>query len=176
MGIKVKKIGCVSVDSGQLMICDPCYIPDEFQSDNEDIKYSNHKIYLHHEDGKLWQYCYSGKYKPYVKNVNSFPGTYSDIIPEYGKSPNQLVELGKFIITEIDPNPYIKEGEFSYRGMSKMNGLKSFGQFNFLNGIEAGVTFQSGYGDDGSYDVYAEIIDDRIIKKIWIDFPVDENN
>lgn len=166
---EIVKLGVVGVDSGQLVICDPAYIESEFQTPNERFS-SSHPIYKHKEDGKLWQFCYGEK--PSVKNVNSFTGKYSDVIEEYGLSPNDLIEQGLFEKTNIDPTPHIPEAEFSYRGICKVTGGNYGGQLNYLKGhAGVAVAFSSGLGD-GLYDVFAEIVETnwgKRIKKVWIE-------
>ncbi len=79
----------------------------------------------------------------------------------------------------MDPTPHIPEGEFSYRGISKItNSGKQGGQLNYLLGHEgAAVAFQSGMGD-GHYNVFAEIIDTgkygKRVKKVWVELITDE--
>ena len=64
---KIIKLGVVGVDSGQLMICDPCYIKDEFLTPDSEGKSNHaHQIYKH-EDGTLWQFCYKDE-SPYNPN------------------------------------------------------------------------------------------------------------
>lgn len=168
----IVKIGVVGVDSGQLIMCDPCYIESQWKTPPESGNDHAHDIYRHEDDGKLWQFTYGAK--PSNENVNKFPGSYADIIPEYGKSPNQLIDEGKFKKTGIDPTPHIPRHEFSYRGCCKETIASMHGQLNYTLGHPgAGVVFNTGAGD-GTYDVYAEIKDvpgwGKRVTKVWIDF------
>ncbi len=172
MKTEIKKIGFVRADSGQLMICDPCFINNHFKTEEAD-PYSNHTIFKHTKDQSLWQFSYNGILKSYHKKVNEFPGGYNDVIPKYKKTPQELMESEEFIDSGIDPEPHIKEGDFSFDGMCKMNSKKSYGQFVFEDSKHAGVTFILGYGD-GTYPVYAEF-KDNIIQKVWIEFSDDQN-
>lgn len=175
MKSEIIKIGSVGVDSGQLIICDPCYIESQFKSPDSEGKYDHaHEIYRH-ADGKLWQYC-NGEISAY-SNVNPFPGSYEDIISEYGLNPNTLKRQGLFKVTDIDPTPHITLGEFSYRGICKVNSLHG-GQLNYLMGHPGvAVAVRSGLGD-GHYDVFAEIIHlkdwGKRVKKVWVEFITDE--
>lgn len=172
MKTRVVKLGEVGVDSAQLMICDPCYINSEWQQEPE-TKYSNHahEIYKH-KDGSLWQFCYE---KEPFEGANKFPGSYQEVIPKYGKSPNQLIASGEFTVTDIDPTPHIQKGRFSYEGICKttLSNLQG-GQLNYKLGHPGvAVAFRTGFGD-GVYPVYAEIVDipdwgERIVK-VWVDF------
>lgn len=114
MKSEIVKLGVVGVDSGQLVICDPCYLEDEFLStaSNEDL-----------EQGTV--------------------------------------------------------GEFSRRGIFKVTTSPSQGgQLNYRMGHEGvAVAFMSGFGD-GTYDVFAEIVDagawGKRIKKVWVELITDE--
>ncbi len=178
MKSRTVKLGVVGVDSGQLIICDPAYIADEFkQPDSEGKADHAHTIYKHKNDGTLWQYCPSGK--PSTENVNPFVGSYSDIIPKYGMCPNNLVECGLFEETDIDPTTHIPIAEFSYRGICKTTGSENLGgQLNYLHGhAGVAVALRTGLGD-GTYDVFAEIADagswGERVKKVWVEFITDE--
>lgn len=177
MESKIVKLGVVGVDSGQLIICDPAYIEQQFKTtDSGDKSDHAHAIYKH-KDGKLWQFCYGNV--PAYENVNSFPGSYATVIPEYGLCPNDLKEQGLFEKTDMDPTPHIPEAEFSYRGICKTTKSENHGgQLNYALG-HAGVAiaFSSGLGD-GTYDIFAEIVDTGAfgerVKKVWVELITDE--
>lgn len=157
MKTRTIKIGEVGVDSGQLIICDPCYIASEFLEPNS-APYSDHAhtVYKNIQAGKLWQFTYGRK--PSVEGANQFPGSYDTVIPNYGMTPNQLKKEGLFIPLQIDPKPHVPNGEFSYRGICKAtDGPNQSGQLNYLLGHSGvAVAFNSGFGD-GTYEVFAEI-------------------
>jgi len=136
------KIGSCGVDSGQLMIVDPCYLDkwenDEFKYEKglENTKTKERVIYQ--KDFKNWD-----SKMPKYKN----------------KTPNELSELDEW-------KPfcnYLDLGKFSYSGVSGVTCEKSYGQIDNL-----AVAFSSGYGD-GSYPVYAKMEDNRV-KEIKIEF------
>lgn len=176
MKTKKRKIllGVVGVDSGQLVICDPAYIDSEYIK-REDDSGIQREIWKHKKTGKLWQFTYSHKRESSTrKDVNPFPATYSDVIPEYGKSPNELIQSKEFVPSGIDPNAHIEDGEFSYPGICKttLDSEKS-GQLNYKMGFPGvAVAFSSGFGD-GMYNVYAEIADmgdyGERISKVWVE-------
>ncbi len=175
---EIVKLGVVGVDSGQLVICDPQYIESQYQNPDSEGKSDHaHTIYKH-KDGKYWQFCYGEK--PSYENVNSFTGTYADIIPEYKLSPNQMIQKGLFEETKLDTSPHIPNAEFSYRGICKItnNSENLGGQLNYLMGhAGVAVAFHSGLGD-GTYDVFAEIVDagefGRRIKRVYVEFITDK--
>lgn len=177
MKTEIVKLGEVGVDSGQLMICDPAYISSEFLNPDSKGKADHaHDIYKH-VDGKLWQYCCGEK--PSHENVNPFKGSYEDVIPEYRETPNSLIKKGLFVKTDLDPTPHIPEGEFSYRGISKITDNHNMGgQLNYLMGHEGvAVAFRSGMGD-GTYGVFAEIVNTkyfgRRVKKVYVELISDD--
>ena len=169
---KIIQLGVVGVDSGQLMICDPCYIDSEMVEGGDGNK---HEIYRH-KSGQLWQFTYG---KPTADdNIKSFPGSYETVIPEYNKTPNQMIKDGDFTKTDIDPNSDIPNGEFSYAGICKVTTSKNRGgQLNYKHGHEGvAVAFTSGFGD-GVYPVFAELVQTDFgerVSKVWVDLQIEE--
>jgi hypothetical protein len=179
MKSEIIKIGEVGVDSAQLMICDPAYIDSNWKKPDSEGKNDHaHDIYRDIDDGSLWQWCVGSK--PTYDHVNAIPGSYEDIIPEYGKNMNTLRKEGKMVLSDLDPIPHIPNGEFSYRGLCKSHYKGDFAQVKYPPSGHPGlaVTFTSGFGD-GTYEVFAEIIDTgfagKRIKKVWIELIVDED-
>ena len=136
-------IGRVGVDSGQLMICDPCYIDSEWKNE----KFRDVRIYEHKTTKRQLQY---------MKDFTH----YEVIITEYGKTMNQLNETGEW--KEIPPPP--AEHNLSYNACCRASHEGS-GQLNYLAGHSGvAVIFSSGYGD-GHYPVYGyKNKDGRIVK------------
>jgi len=166
---KTIKIGEVGVDSGQLIITDPYNIEDEFLNpDSKGLNDYAHTIYRCENDGLLWQFTYGGKVS-YPNKVNPFPGSYEDVIPLYGKTPNELIRSKIFIPTDMDPTPHIPKEEFSYRGICKTTIQNIYGQLYYKMGHPGvAVAFNTGMGD-GVYDVYAEVENGRVWK-VWVEF------
>ncbi len=129
----MKKIflGQVGVDSGQLMITDPCYVR-QFNTDYpEDIRIYQHK----NDPDKTLQYGVDFK-------------NYQDMIEGHmGKCMNELLSDGLYV--EL-PRPL--DTSYSLKGASSTT-LNSFGGA-LQNGMAA--VFQSGLGD-GGYDVHAYV-------------------
>jgi hypothetical protein len=142
------RIGVVGVDSGQLLICDPCYIDSEWkdEDDQTDTKAPGYR----HTDGTVL-YCGLHGIAPTFDAIRF--GQFDDVIPKYGRSANDLREAGD--IVEMDPIREAK-GEFSYSGCCDATLSEAhLGQLNFKIGHEgAGVVVSSGFGD-GVYPVYA---------------------
>jgi hypothetical protein len=176
MSIEVIKLGVVWVDSGQLMICDPSYIEDEFKISEPDPS-SSHEIYKHLPDGKLWQFCYFGKKTPRAW-ATPFPGGYSDIIPEYNTSPETLIEQWIFEETDLAEKD-ISEAWFSYERICQLTTWENKGWqlFYKLGHAWVAVAFQAGFGD-WEYEVFAELIETKSsgkrVKKIWIELITDD--
>jgi hypothetical protein len=150
-----KEIGVVGVDSGQILICDPCYIDSEWKKEEFDIK----RRYKH-IDGTVLEY------------EKDFPN-YGTVIPKYGKTMNQI-NADKEAIEMPDDVP--SEHPFSYNACCKKtcNDVGD-GQLNYGMGHPGvGVVSSSGYGD-GCYPVIADI-DERSgrVRSITIVF-IDDN-
>lgn len=152
-----KIIGEVGVDSGQILVCDPCYIDSEWK--HEDVSFDRkHK----HIDGSILQYRVDFE-------------RFDIVIPKYGKSMNQIIEDGEAVEMPESPAEY----EFSYNACCKKTCCddedKNNGQLNYQMGhAGVGVVTSSGYGD-GMYPVVADI-DDRTgrVKSITVVFIEDE--
>lgn len=132
-------IGYVGVDSGQLLITDPCYIGSLWKNkDFQDIR-----IYTDKETGKTYQY---------KKDFEKFQDKIID-----GKTVNELIEEGRLIKKERKPS-----GEYSYDGacQATIESKDGGGQLHYPMGhVGAGVAV-GGFGGDGQYPVYATLIDD----------------
>lgn len=147
--MKRKLIGEVGVDSGQLMLCDPCYIESEWQNEPfEDVR-----IYRHKETGKRLQYRVDFE-------------NYESVIPEYNKTMNQLNATGEWEKVEAPP-----PGTFSYNGCCKATLSKEgSGQLHYKMGhAGAGVAFSTAIGD-GVYPVYAVYDDKGNLKSVEVKF------
>jgi len=143
-----KQIGVVGVDSGQLMVCDPCYIDSQWESEDfempeEEIIYPN------------------GKVEPIVRCSKKWFELIDDI------------NSGKLKLREGKPKP--AKHNFSYNACAKKTlGEYSDGQLNFKMGhAGVGVVFRSGFGD-GTYPVYAREEDGRVaeVRIVMIPHPV----
>lgn len=136
------KLGVVGVDSGRLLVCDPCYIDDEWIEHGFDSK----EMY---EDTETGEKIISPRRR--LSEGITFASEYKD-----GMTYNEAVQKG---ILKAIPQP--ETGEFSYDGCCKS------GQLNFKRGhAGAGVAFRSG---DGVYEVIATMdgVGERI-KKVEI--------
>lgn len=146
----MRLIGHVAVDSGQLMLCDPCYIDSEWEKEDfEDIR-----IYQHKETGDRLQY------RVHFEN-------YEKIIPRYGKSMNDLNATGEWVsIDEHQP----KHG-FSYNACTKATlSEDGHGELKFKMGhIGAGLAFRTAFGD-GVYPVFASYDDNGDLYKVEVQF------
>jgi hypothetical protein len=146
-----KQIGVVGVDSGQILVCDPCYIDSEWK-DEEFGVLRRHR----HNDGTILEY---GK---------DF-GNYEEPILKYGKTMNQILS-DKEAVDMPDDVP--AKNPFSYNACCKKTcGDSDDGQLNDEMGhAGVGVVTSSGYGD-GEYPVIADI-DDKTgrVKSITVVF------
>jgi hypothetical protein len=153
------KIGDVAVDSGQLMVCDPCYIESnwvkrEFEP-NEKVEVTMPGqapvVIVIREKGEL---------------VNRWD-VELDVLG--GKTLNAVAAMGlPVMMKRVEENA--ETSEFSYDGCCKatLSEARS-GQLNFRMGhAGAGVAFSSGYGD-GYYPVYGEMNREGRIVRVVIE-------
>ena len=127
------EIGVVGVDSGQLLICDPCYINSEWKDE---------------EFGNATDFFFI------------FPDGKEEKVKHCSKRWFELIDRansGEIKIDErINPKKKAKHS-FSYNAISQATIEKQFAQLNFkLGHAGVGVAFSSGLGD-GCYPVYAKI-------------------
>ena len=141
-------LGHVAVDSGQLMICDPCYIDSEWE--NEDF-----------EDIRVYKNKHTSKTLTYGKDFKN----YEEVLPEYGKTMNVLLKDHDWEITE-SPKP--KHG-FSYNACAKATlSEDGHGELSFKMGhTGAGLAFGTAFGD-GEYPVYAHYDEDGVIVSVTV--------
>ncbi|RKJ74846.1 hypothetical protein D7X33_19130 [Butyricicoccus sp. 1XD8-22] len=166
-----KLIGRVGVDSGQLMIIDPCYIEDSWKKDNESeilgIKFwgagkDNAAIFL---KNKGYEVIEGNDQISLIKtsDENVAQKIQEDLV-EFLKTDSGLI-----VFSEMNTGSYQKVCELTL-------GEERAGQL----GEVIGVAFQSGFGD-GLYDVYATYKDcsfglheDKRISKVEIILIEDE--
>jgi hypothetical protein len=149
--MNIELIGHVGVDSGQLLLCDPCYIDSEWKKEEfTDIRVYQHKT---------------------TKDTLTFGkdfAHYDDGIDKYGgKTMNELNSTEEW--EEIDAPP-AKES-FSYNACTKATlSEEGFGQLNYKLGHPGvGVAFSTAFGD-GVYPVYAVYDDLGVLTKVEVLF------
>lgn len=143
-------IGHVGVDSGQLLMCDPCYIDSEWSKED----FTDIRVYEHKETKEKLQYKVD------------FPH-YEAEISKYGKNMNQLVATGEWIDVPMTDSKF----PFSYNACSKatLSG-DGYGQLNYkLGHAGVGVAFSTAYGD-GVYPVYAVYSAAGVLKSVTVEF------
>lgn len=153
--MKVKFIGEVAVDSGQLLLCDPCYIDSEWEKEDfEDLRRYRHK------DTKK-QLTYRLDF-----------GNYLEVIPDYNKNMNELLETGEW---EEVPDTKGAVNPFSYNACAKATlSEHGHGELRFKLGHPgAGVAFSTAFGD-GLYPVYAKYSDDGTLQSVEVIFCEDD--
>lgn len=162
--MKRKLIGRVGVDSGQLLIMDPCYMEKYWKKDSEsDIK--GVKFWGAGKQGAV-QYLQTMGYEVEVtENHNAFIQTTEK---QEVEAINQI--LADYLHKDIDGNRIVWDtvntGSYQEICDLTLNGEKAGEYKNII-----GCAFQSGFGD-GLYDVYAtykdygfgNMVDKRISK------------
>ena len=151
--MKVELIGQVGVDSGQLLLCDPCYIDSEWeQEDFQDIR-----IYEHKDTNDKLQYRVD--FQNYQSPIERYDG----------KNMNELLETGEW---RERPGGNIPEHDFSYNACCNATLSKAgHGQLGHC----VGVAFRTAFGD-GIYPVYAHYNEDGTLRSVEVVFQEDEDN
>jgi len=146
-------LGHVGVDSGQLMVTDPCYLK---QFDNNE--YNPKRRYVNKTNPNeivIWP--------------QDFFNYEDDMIKDYNKNMNTLINEGVFVQLKDDKI----DSSYSYVGCCHQT-CKTDKQGGVLaSGL--GVAFTSGWGD-GSYPVYAYYDTSGRISKIEIVTIEDEDD
>lgn len=142
--VEVLRLGEVAVDSGQLMISDPCYIDSQWV--REEFK----DVRRYYDPEKREELVYREDFE-----------SFSDTLPGHTSSVNEMIENGELIRIE---DPEDKRPRFSYAGACAVTQNAGYGSLPFKLGHDgAGVAFYTGWGD-GMYPVYGEIVNGRIVR------------
>lgn len=156
-----KQIGEVGVDSGQLMVCDPCYIDSEWEcSEYKDIRLHRHK-----ETGNLYGYD-TRECREYAKENKLevyFFQNYMSVLEDFA-TPSFHIANGTWedLETKVDES-------FSYNGVS--HNFDGYKQINYKMGHPGvAVSFRTGWGD-GCYPVFARFQHGRVaeVKIVFIE-------
>ena len=142
---EIEEMGMVAVDSGQLMISDPCYIDSEW----EDQEFEDIRLYRDTKTDEIYQF------KKHFQH-------YDEKIEGFTETVNELIQSGRFEAIEIDNTDKIS---FSYAGAcyATMN-EDGYGSLPFRLGHEgAGLAVRTALGD-GMYPVYAEKYGGTIVR------------
>jgi hypothetical protein len=138
-------LGHVGVDSGQLMVCDPCYLESEWQKEKGDDVMDSISDLSQFKDKATGV-------------VFSYPFNWTAPYPHGDGKMNFNEAYKNGLFTEHIPDHLIEQAkEFSYVGCCA-NTIHGFGgQLHYTKGhAGAGVVFSSGLGD-GFYEVWATI-------------------
>jgi hypothetical protein len=143
-------IGHVGVDSGQLLLCDPCNIDSQWKEE----EFIDIRIYEHVTTKEKLQYRVD------------FPH-YEQEIPKYGKTMNELISTGEWKQFDVSDSA---QHSFSYNSCCLATlSEKRNGQLHNEFGHEVGVAFSTACGD-GAYPVYAMYSNDGILKSVTVEF------
>jgi len=153
-----KKFGDVMVDSGQLMIVDPCYVESHWvNGDYVDIRlFKNaHGKYFAYETLDAREF--EANEKLGIEFFANFQSTLST-----GKTPSQHIESNEWTSIELE------DDSFSYNGVCHKGSLP---YKEIQNGLA--LCFQSGYGD-GVYAVYGRFDENNRIIEVRITMDLGE--
>ena len=143
--IKKEIIGYCAVDSGQILLTDPCYLKDWINDEFQDIRRYKDR------DGKIHQFRVD------FENYESKIGD---------KTVNQLINNKEWERIEN-----VKSSDYSYNGACSMTlSKKGGGELEFHTGFSsAGVVISTAHGD-GVYPVSVKRDKDGKILSATIDF------
>lgn len=152
------KLGEVGVDSGKLLITDPCYL-----SNFKNNEAPSRPALLDVETGDRWQYMGWGD--QVLPGNKPMPGRYDEPMPGTNKSFNEWRAEGR-LVEAPDPEP---SREYSYSGCCEMAHCKvGGGELVFEAGHSGqGVVFSSGYGD-GVYEVWGRHNDEGRVVEVRV--------
>ena len=155
--------GEVGVDSGQLMVTDPCYIDSEWTIEEFSAPRPVFKLNAAGLARLGWSALQDWTWQCFrEEGVN-----YATPLPELGNlSMNDLIL--QELVEEV-PQPDENVTSYSYNGACHATTQEpNFGQLNYRMGhAGAGVVFGSGYGD-GVYPVYVRKNDEGRIVEVRI--------
>lgn len=139
----------VCVDSGQLLIVDPCYIDSRW----EEKEFQDIRRFRHKTTGDVLAYR------------TDFPH-FEAVIPKYGQTMNQLNQTGGWEPVPVPIPPGLNYDACCRTTLGKDGGGN-------IDNIAAAIC--SGYGD-GVFPVFVERNADGVIVKVIIDFDPEEEN
>jgi hypothetical protein len=149
-----KLLGVCGVDSGQLVVCDPCYIDSGWIKGQEPaypVEVLTEKGKKFFPDNKDWSWQYNGHGTTYGSPQAALGG----------RSVNEARDEG---LVKATPAPVKKE--FSYRGCCDAS--TGDNRIPFEAGHEGqAVCFSSGYGD-GCFEVWGKTNEDGSIVEVRI--------
>lgn len=142
--MEVVKLGDVGVDSGQLLITDPCYLESEWTP--ADLEGS--EVYVDPLQRTVYQ-------------ADQDFRNYDEVLPAYGKTIQELIDVGILVKRELE-DPELSQ--YSYEGVCKATLNAGYGELAYRLGHKgAGVAFATAFGD-GLYPIYGEKNDGRIVR------------
>jgi len=150
-----KLIGHVGVDSGQLLLCDPCYIDSEWEKED----FEDFRTYQHKNTGD--KLTYRLDFMNYQEPIEAYDG----------KNMNELNATGEW--EEIPGPPSVHP--FSYNACSKATlSEDGHGELKYRHGhVGVGVAFSTAFGD-GYYPVIAHYMSDGTLKSVEVVFQDEE--
>jgi hypothetical protein len=155
--MEIEFIGHVGVDSGQLLLCDPCYIDSQWEKEDfNPTRTHKNKI--------------TGETLTWMRDF----ANYQEVIAKHGKCMNELNDTGEW---EEIKDEIKTVHQFSYNACAKATlSNAGFGQLNFKLGHPGvGVAFRTAHGD-GYFPVYANYADDGRLLSIEVIFDVEDDD
>ncbi|KZX57695.1 hypothetical protein A3709_18910 [Halioglobus sp. HI00S01] len=147
-GGTVELLGSTAVDSGQLMICDPCYVDTEWSN----VEFEDVRLYDVATDEGVKRIQYRVDFDHYEQPLSDFGG----------RTVNQLVDEKK--ATKVP----VKSGQgFNYNDIARLTSDKDGGQLMGRNGFPVAVA--STTRGDGLYPVTVTMDSDGYPLQLTVD-------
>ena len=154
--MSTKLIGHVGVDSGQLLLCDPCYIDSQWEKED----FEDFRTYQHKDTGN--ELTYRIDFDNYQRPIAAYDN----------KCMNELIATGEW---EEVPDTKEAKNPFSYNACAKATlSEDGHGQLNYKGGVPGvGVAFSTAFGD-GLYPVVAHYHADGTLRSVEVLFQNEE--
>jgi hypothetical protein len=138
----LEQIATITIDSGQLLLIDPCYI---------DSRWTHREF----EDIRPYRNKHTGKVLTYPQDFTN----YEQVIPEYGTTMNALNATGEW---EPVAQPLPAGLNYHVCSMTTLQAQRG-------GAVDLGAAVSTGQGD-GRYPVYVKRDADGRITQVLIDF------
>jgi len=162
------QIGVVGVDSGQLIVADPCYVDSEWTHLPQAVIPVPGTIFRDQITKRT--YAFIGHGLADGVHVDVLFENFEQPLADYdGLTANQVRDKG---VWKEESAGADHQGEFDYRGVchTTLKGKFGSGQLMYKRG-HAGVGVAcGGFGGDGVYPVYVELDSDGMVRRLTVEF------
>jgi hypothetical protein len=161
------QIGAVGVDSGQLIVADPCYIDSEWTRTDKDESPVPIVIYRDRETKRTYACDACGR--PSDVKADVWFRNWQAPLADYGGRTAEKVRPENWVEEQAGVD---RQGEFNYRGVchTTLKGEHGSGQLKYKLGHDGVGVACGGFGGDGVYPVYVETDSSGTVKRLIVEF------